>query len=73
MLIDLKSCGLNRIVALDLLRFVVGRYPDDLTTNPAWKIVRIHATGWDLPMIQPFLQYIDLPGGSGARSTSCTF
>jgi hypothetical protein len=60
-LIDLKSCGLDRIVALDLLRFVVGRYPDDLTTNPAWKIVRIHATGWDLPMIQPFLQYIDLP------------
>jgi hypothetical protein len=60
-LIDLKSCGLDRIVALDLLRFAVGRYPDDLTTNPAWKIVRIHATDWDLPMIQPFLQYIDLP------------
>lgn len=60
-LIDLKSCGTGRIAALDLLRFVIGRYPDDLVTNSLSRIVRAQATGWDMPEIQPFLRHIDLP------------
>jgi hypothetical protein len=67
-LVDLKSCGPERIVALDLLRLAVGRYPDDLRTGPVGKIAKAEAAGWDLPAVQPFLQHIDLPAKLWGRA-----
>ncbi|MFZ5675471.1 MAG: hypothetical protein ACOZAM_21140 [Pseudomonadota bacterium] len=60
-LIDLKSCDLNRILAIDLLNFACKYLQARSRQNYLEVAFAVHQSDWHVPELEPVMALVDLP------------